>query len=70
MVEADGQHITLLQRRVTDLGAALDSGMAVEEIAAAPAGARLPVNDVRILPPVLRPSKIWALRAGVCVPCR
>jgi 2-keto-4-pentenoate hydratase/2-oxohepta-3-ene-1,7-dioic acid hydratase in catechol pathway len=46
---------------VPDLGAALDSGMSMQEIAAAPPGARLHVSRVRILPPVLRPSKIWAL---------
>jgi 2-keto-4-pentenoate hydratase/2-oxohepta-3-ene-1,7-dioic acid hydratase in catechol pathway len=61
LVDADGEHITLLQLAVPDLGAALDTGMTVEEIAAAPAGERLPLSRVRILPPVPRPSKIWAL---------
>src|SRR6516162_9787311 len=61
LVDPDGEHVTLLQLPVPDLGAALDSGMSMQEIAAAPPGARLHVSRVRILPPVLRPSKIWAL---------
>jgi 2-keto-4-pentenoate hydratase/2-oxohepta-3-ene-1,7-dioic acid hydratase in catechol pathway len=61
LVDPDGENLTLLQLPVPDLGAALDSGMSMQEIAAAPPGARLHVSRVRILPPVLRPSKIWAL---------
>jgi hypothetical protein len=55
LVDADGTHITLLQLPFSDLGAALDSGMSMEEIAAAPTGARLQLNAVGVLPPVLRP---------------
>ena len=35
--------------------------MAVEDIAAAAARETLPLSRVRVLPPVARPSKIWAL---------
>lgn len=61
LVDADGAHVTLLQVDAEDLGEALASGMSIAEIAAAPATQRLAIDDVQILPPVLRPSKIWAL---------
>jgi 2-keto-4-pentenoate hydratase/2-oxohepta-3-ene-1,7-dioic acid hydratase in catechol pathway len=61
LVEADGEHVTLLQLPVPDLGAALERGMSMVEMAAAPAQERLPLSGVHVLPPVLRPSKIWAL---------
>jgi 2-keto-4-pentenoate hydratase/2-oxohepta-3-ene-1,7-dioic acid hydratase in catechol pathway len=43
------------------VGAALDAGMTLEELAAAPRRETLPLAQVRIQPPVLRPTKIWAL---------
>jgi 2-keto-4-pentenoate hydratase/2-oxohepta-3-ene-1,7-dioic acid hydratase in catechol pathway len=61
LLDPDGEHLTLLKLPTPDLGAALESGMSMHEVAAAPPGARLHLSGVRILPPVLRPSKIWAL---------
>jgi len=61
LVDADGEHVTLLELAVPDLGAALERGMSMAEIAAAPAQKRLPLSGVHVLPPVLSPSKIWAL---------
>src|SRR3954452_24382263 len=60
-LDAGGETLTLVQPGQPDLGAALESGMSVEQIVAAAGGERLPLSGVRILPPVLRPSKIWAL---------
>ncbi len=61
LVNADGESVTLLTLAARDLGEALESGMRIEDIAAAPARQTLPLSRVRVLPPVLRPSKIWAL---------
>lgn len=60
-VDPDGDTLTLLTLSGRDLGEALESGMTVADIAAAPAREKVPLARVRILPPVLRPSKIWAL---------
>jgi hypothetical protein len=61
LVNTDGEHVTPLLLFVADLGAALEAGMSVAEIAASPAGDEVSVGSVHVLPPVLRPSKIWAL---------
>jgi 2-keto-4-pentenoate hydratase/2-oxohepta-3-ene-1,7-dioic acid hydratase in catechol pathway len=61
LVDADGANVTLLSLAVRDLGTAFENGMTVEEIAAAPGRAKLPLSGVRVLPPVVRPGKIWAL---------
>jgi 2-keto-4-pentenoate hydratase/2-oxohepta-3-ene-1,7-dioic acid hydratase in catechol pathway len=61
LVDADGEHVTLLASPHRDLGAALESGVALEDIAAAPPRETLPLSRVRVLPPVARPNKIWAL---------
>jgi len=61
LVTADGESVSLLTLAARDLGEALEGGMRVEDVAAAPARETLPLNRVRVLPPVLRPSKIWAL---------
>jgi 2-keto-4-pentenoate hydratase/2-oxohepta-3-ene-1,7-dioic acid hydratase in catechol pathway len=60
-VDGDGESVTLLGLPARDLGEALRGGMTLPEIAAAPTGERLPLKQVRVLPPVERPSKIWAL---------
>ena len=61
LVEADGESVSLLKLEARDLGEALGHGMTPRDIVAAPTRERLPLNRVRTLPPVLRPSKIWAL---------
>jgi 2-keto-4-pentenoate hydratase/2-oxohepta-3-ene-1,7-dioic acid hydratase in catechol pathway len=60
-VDGDGESVTLLGLPVRDLGEALQSGMPLQDVAASPARERLVLSQVRILPPVQRPSKIWAL---------
>ena len=61
VVDGDGEHVKLLELPARDLGAALESGMTPQDIATAATRKRLPLTQVRILPPVLRPTKIWAL---------
>jgi 2-keto-4-pentenoate hydratase/2-oxohepta-3-ene-1,7-dioic acid hydratase in catechol pathway len=61
LVSADGQSVTLLAVAGRDLGEALEGGMSLGDVAAAPARDTLPMSRVQVLPPVLRPSKIWAL---------
>src|SRR5689334_3720515 len=56
----DAEHLTLLEPRVADLGAALERAP-IAQLAQAATGATVSVKDVRVLPPVPRPSKVWAL---------
>jgi 2-keto-4-pentenoate hydratase/2-oxohepta-3-ene-1,7-dioic acid hydratase in catechol pathway len=60
-LEDDGDRIALLDLSETDLGAALEKGRTLLELASAPVRERVPLNTVCVLPPVLRPTKIWAL---------
>jgi 2-keto-4-pentenoate hydratase/2-oxohepta-3-ene-1,7-dioic acid hydratase in catechol pathway len=57
----DGAQISLLDLPFPDLGAALEAGRTLAELARAPAKAAVPLAEATLLPPVLRPSKIWAL---------
>ncbi|MBV9329192.1 MAG: fumarylacetoacetate hydrolase family protein [Chloroflexi bacterium] len=61
LVDADGDNLTLLTLGVRDLGEAFERGLTAQDIAAAPTRERLSMSQVRVLPPVVRPSKIWAL---------
>jgi len=61
LLDADGDNVTLLSLAARDLGAALEQGMTVQEIVLAPTREKVPLSQVRVLPPVVRPSKIWAL---------
>src|SRR5579871_3708263 len=61
LVSADGQSVALLALDARDLGDALERGMRLEDVAASPVRETLPLSRVRVLPPVPRPSKIWAL---------
>jgi 2-keto-4-pentenoate hydratase/2-oxohepta-3-ene-1,7-dioic acid hydratase in catechol pathway len=61
LVDGDGAAASLLRVAAPDLGAALESGLTPPELATAPIREQVPLSQVRILPPVLRPSKIWAL---------
>jgi 2-keto-4-pentenoate hydratase/2-oxohepta-3-ene-1,7-dioic acid hydratase in catechol pathway len=61
LVNADGQSLTLLTLAARDLGEALEGGMRLEDVAVSPARQTLQLSRVQVLPPVLRPSKIWAL---------
>jgi 2-keto-4-pentenoate hydratase/2-oxohepta-3-ene-1,7-dioic acid hydratase in catechol pathway len=56
-----GEHVALLDVSYADIGAALESGLTLSEIASSPVRERVALSAVRVLPPVLRPSKIWAL---------
>src|SRR5690242_16820092 len=61
LVEGNAEHVALLDVAYADIGAALEGGRTLSEIASSPVRERLPAGAVRVLPPVLRPSKIWAL---------
>src|SRR4051794_8422703 len=61
LLEDDGAHVTLLDLAERDLGAALERGLSLAEVAATPRRDTLALADVTVLPPVARPSKIWAL---------
>jgi 2-keto-4-pentenoate hydratase/2-oxohepta-3-ene-1,7-dioic acid hydratase in catechol pathway len=61
LLSSDGHHVSLLRSGVRDIGAALESGIMLEELAATSPRQTLALNELRVLPPVLRPSKIWAL---------
>jgi 2-keto-4-pentenoate hydratase/2-oxohepta-3-ene-1,7-dioic acid hydratase in catechol pathway len=61
LVDGEGDTVTLLSSPTRDVGAALEAGVTLEELAAPPHRETVPIAQVRILPPVLRPTKIWAL---------
>ncbi len=61
LLQSDGLSVELLDLSEPDIGAALENGLTLHQIASAPVRERVPLSAVRVLPPVLRPSKIWAL---------
>jgi 2-keto-4-pentenoate hydratase/2-oxohepta-3-ene-1,7-dioic acid hydratase in catechol pathway len=58
---ADADGVVLLDSPYSDIGAGLEAGLSLHQLAQAPRRGELRLDDVRILPPVLHPSKIWAL---------
>ncbi|MFN8524127.1 MAG: fumarylacetoacetate hydrolase family protein [Chloroflexota bacterium] len=57
----DGGGVRLLALELTDLGAALQAGFTLRQLADAPTRDERPLADVTLLPTIPRPSKIWAL---------
>lgn len=56
-----GDRVHVLDGPYPDLGAALAAGQTVDDLATAPIRAELALADVRLLAPVHRPPKIWAV---------
>jgi 2-keto-4-pentenoate hydratase/2-oxohepta-3-ene-1,7-dioic acid hydratase in catechol pathway len=52
-------HVTLLDTPYPDVGAALDAGVGLEELDAAPTIGERALGDTVLRSPVLRPPKIW-----------
>lgn len=60
-LEPGSDAVALLDLDHPDLGAALQSGLDVATIVAAPVRERVPVVHTQVLAPIPRPSKIWAV---------
>jgi 2-keto-4-pentenoate hydratase/2-oxohepta-3-ene-1,7-dioic acid hydratase in catechol pathway len=60
----DGDDVTLLDLPFQDIGDALRAGLGTAEIAAAATKSATTLSAETLCPPVLRPSKIWAVGFG------
>jgi 2-keto-4-pentenoate hydratase/2-oxohepta-3-ene-1,7-dioic acid hydratase in catechol pathway len=57
----DDGHVQLLDSEYRDLGEALTDGVTLAELGDAPRRANVSVDSAQLLPPVAKPSKIWAV---------